>query len=76
MLLGISVALLLTSIAAEAIAAPVVFPSNSGYVNLRTTYGAHGDGVTDDTEAFRAAVKDNVRSLYLPKGTYLLVLQR
>ncbi|MCL6504114.1 MAG: glycoside hydrolase family 55 protein [Pirellulales bacterium] len=72
MLLRISVALLLASIAAEAIAAPVVFPANSGYVNLRTTYGAWGDGVTDDTEAFHAAIKDNVRSLYLPKGTYLL----
>ncbi|MCS6897581.1 MAG: glycoside hydrolase family 55 protein, partial [Nitrospira sp.] len=50
----------------------VVFPDNSGYVNIQTVYGAKGDGTTDDTEAFRRAVADNVRQLYLPRGTYLI----
>lgn len=50
----------------------VVFPDNSGYVNIRTRYGAKGDGKTDDTEAFRQASADDVRSLYLPNGTYLV----
>jgi hypothetical protein len=69
---AIVTALLLCFSTAKAFAASVVFPENSGYVNLRTRYGAKGDGVSDDTESFRAAVNDNVRSLYLPKGTYLV----
>ncbi len=50
----------------------VVFPDNSGYVNIQTRYGAKGDGKTDDTEAFRKAAADEVRSLYLPQGIYLV----
>lgn len=48
------------------------FPDHSGYANLQTRFGAKGDGVTDDTEAFRKAVAENVRYLYLPNGTYLV----
>lgn len=66
------VLLILAIFVDPALAESVVFPDNSGYINLRTRYGAKGDGVTDDTEAFRAAVRDNVRSLYLPSGTYLV----
>ncbi|GIW89552.1 MAG: hypothetical protein KatS3mg108_3876 [Isosphaeraceae bacterium] len=64
--------LLVSTARGQAITASVVFPDNSGYTNLRTRYGARGDGRTDDTDAFRAAVQDNVRSLYLPKGVYLI----
>lgn len=38
-------------------------------------YGAVGDGVADDTAAFKLAVgaiKDGVRTLYIPCGTYLV----
>lgn len=34
-------------------------------------YGAKGDGETDDTKAFQAAL-DNNRSIYVPAGTYLV----
>jgi hypothetical protein len=44
------------------------------YRNLKTHYGAAGDGVTDDTAAFTAAfawvTSNGGGRLYLPKGTY------
>jgi hypothetical protein len=53
----------------------VVFPADAGLVNVRDDYGARGDGVTDDTEAIRRAIRENVgrsRILYFPAGTYLV----
>jgi Pectate lyase superfamily protein len=53
----------------------VVFPDDSGVVNVVEDYGARGDGVTDDTEAIRRAIEENVgrsRILYFPAGTYLV----
>ena len=53
----------------------VVFPEDAGLVDVRETYGARGDGVTDDTEAIRQAIRDNVgrsRILFFPAGTYLV----
>src|SRR4051794_12333768 len=48
------------------------FPS---WVNLKTTYGAVGDGKTDDSNAFQnalnlAATTANSSVLYVPAGTY------
>ena len=48
------------------------FPS---WTNVKTVYGAKGDGVTDDTAALQAALNNvglNGHSsvLYLPAGTY------
>jgi hypothetical protein len=42
-------------------------------VNLKTQFGAKGDGVTDDTQALLRAI-DNTTSgvIYLPAGTYIL----
>mgnify|MGYP004693705157 CR=1 FL=1 len=33
-------------------------------------YGAVGDGVTDDTAAFRAALSDGNKRIYIPEGSY------
>lgn len=51
--------------------------TNSGIVNV-LDYGATGDGVTDDTTGFQAALTAAVaasESLYVPTGTYLLSAQ-
>jgi hypothetical protein len=54
-------------------------PEGSGVVNVKD-YGAKGDGTTDDTEAIRQAIADNIdRSRYrsnafiwFPAGTYVV----
>ncbi|MCU1298815.1 MAG: Gluconolactonase [Acidobacteriaceae bacterium] len=43
-------------------------PSMDRWINIRTL-GASGDGVTDDTEAFRKAIAEH-RTIYLPSGYY------
>ncbi len=60
-----------------ALAAPgdkLAFPKDAGVLNIRD-FGAKGDGVSDDTEAFKKAVAlgdDKARFLFIPNGTYLL----
>jgi len=56
-----------------------LLPRDCGYVDLRESFGALGDGKTDDTGAFREAfrVLSNQASLdhntlYIPPGTYLV----
>ena len=65
--------------------ADTVYPANVGYYNVRT-YGAVGDGSTDDTAAIQAAMADALGGLhqpnhgagsrgstvYFPSGTYLV----
>jgi hypothetical protein len=55
------------------------FPRDSGMVNVKTQYGAKGDGVSDDTAAIQLAVSSTVhhpqvgpRIVYFPAGTYLV----
>ncbi|MEI8197653.1 MAG: PA14 domain-containing protein, partial [Phycisphaerae bacterium] len=47
----------------------------AGWTNLKTAYGAVGDGVTDDTAALQNALNDlgttgHSNTLYIPAGTY------
>jgi hypothetical protein len=44
-------------------------------LNIQTTFGAKGDGLTDDTQAFQNALNQLVRNpsvLWVPKGTYVI----
>ncbi len=45
-------------------------PPTDSWVNVRTL-GAKGDGVTDDTAAFRAAIAKH-RAVYVPSGYYVV----
>ena len=40
-------------------------------MKLKTVYGAKGDGVTDDTQAFLRCIK-NENIIYIPEGIYLI----
>ncbi|MDA3962601.1 MAG: glycoside hydrolase family 55 protein, partial [Planctomycetota bacterium] len=53
---------------------PIRFPADAGLVDV-TTYGAKGDGKTDDTAAITKAIGDHVghsATIYFPPGTYLV----
>lgn len=53
----------------------ITFPDAAGAANVRS-YGAKGDGVTDDTEALQKAFNsnndDHGRLIWFPAGTYLV----
>lgn len=65
-------------ITAHSFAENIVFPSSpdAGVINVKTAFGAVGDGVTDDTAAINAAIAAHAgtygRVLYFPNGTYLV----
>lgn len=55
----------------------IVFPKDAGHLDLKREFGAVGDGVSDDTEKMRKAVRENSdqldsTTLYLDAGTYLV----
>ena len=55
---------------------PAISEEEGGVINVRD-YGAKGDGVTDDTEAFKQAIsRDEIANgskiVYVPNGTYLV----
>jgi len=53
----------------------IVFPPQSGIVDVKSAYGAKGDGTTDDTDALQKAIFENrgkMNTLYFPNGTYLV----
>jgi len=71
--------LIAMSMALQAQSYQTYFPSaNVAWKNIKTDYGAVGDGITDDTEAFRTAVKTYLNlynssiAIYIPNGTYLV----
>ena len=67
-------ALLALAIATQA-AEERLFPDNAGVVNVKTQYGAKGDGRSDDWAALQKAIDENKRKwrvLYFPHGTYLV----
>jgi len=66
--------LCLPNLACAAAAGPsIAFPPDAGLVNVKTDYGAAGDGKTDDTEAIRRAIDENVMTMiYFPDGEYLI----
>lgn len=50
-------------------------PSGVHILNVKTGYGAVGDGVADDTASIKAAILDGCKNqyyLFFPKGTYLV----
>ncbi len=55
-------------------------PADAGVIDVKRDHGAKGDGVTDDTEAIRAAIKEGIERgrytkmgfVYFPRGTYLV----
>ncbi len=66
---------------AQLVAGPIVFPD--GFMPSVKTYGAVGDGTTDDTGAIQRALADarqdasmdyygRPKALYFPPGTYLV----
>lgn len=72
-----------TSVAQQTqISAPKVFPTDFKMGNVKTDYGAKGDGFTDDTAAIQSALADGrtdsvdyygrPKTVYFPAGTYLV----
>jgi hypothetical protein len=45
-------------------------PNNLSTKNIKTDYGAKGDGITDDSEAFLAAINENSGVFFIPEGKY------
>lgn len=52
----------------------VRFPADAGMINVKTEFGAKGDGLSDDTAAIRSAIEGpggQVQVPYFPKGTFI-----
>lgn len=73
---GVSLLVLLLLCHGDALAGEVTFPADCGVRNVRTEFGAKGDGVTDDTvaiqNAFDACQKKHMGTAYFPKGIYIV----
>lgn len=72
------------SVQAQEVETPITFPEDANFIDIKRDYGAVGDGVTDDTAAIQAALRDHnisadttlgrfsPRTIYFPPGTYLV----
>jgi Pectate lyase superfamily protein len=74
-----SLLILFTLILSKVDAQQTFFPqANVAWKNLKTDFGAYGDGIHDDTQAFRTAVRTTINQynslvpIFIPKGTYLV----
>ena len=54
----------------------IAFPADAKVRNVKSEFGAKGDGITDDTaaiqKAFDACQQKHMEVVYLPTGTYIL----
>ena len=69
-----AILLLIMITAARAAETPIVFPDESGVINVRD-YGAAPDDTTDDTAAIQKALDafpNGNRIVYLPAGTWMV----
>ncbi|MEM1213146.1 MAG: glycosyl hydrolase family 28-related protein [Planctomycetota bacterium] len=67
--------ILLASVATvhQSAAENMFLPADAGMKNVKTDFGAVGDGVTDDTAAINRAINQTVMTtLYFPDGVYLV----
>jgi hypothetical protein len=46
------------------------FPNKPECLNVKTEFGAHGDGICDDTDAIRTAIDKAARPIWFPMGVY------
>lgn len=67
LLLGSTSAILILNLPANS----ATLPNDSGVTNVKT-FGAKGDGRSDDTQAIQKAIENGNRFIYLPNGTYLV----
>jgi len=49
-----------------------VLPPGTNIKNIKSDYGAKGNGISDDTHAFKQWLASKERTLYIPEGTYLV----
>ncbi|MGA3263396.1 MAG: glycosyl hydrolase family 28-related protein, partial [Terracidiphilus sp.] len=72
--ISIAIAALCVPIACAQAGINITYPSTTGVCNVTSsTYGATGNGTTDDTAAIQKALNDaNCHIVYLPNGTYRL----
>lgn len=66
----LSLLLVTWAVPSTARAENVVFPTNSFVHDVKKEFGARGDGITDDTAALQAAIKQRDGVLYFPNGVY------
>jgi hypothetical protein len=58
--------------------AGIVFPNDSSVLNLKTSFGAYGDGVHNDTVALQngldasGGISGPSKILFIPNGVYLV----
>lgn len=69
----IAATLAFAALLSGAFAENIVFPADAGVANVKTDFGAKGDGITDDTAAIKKALDETrMKIVYFPNGTYLL----
>ena len=48
---------------------------NNKSVDVKVDFGAKGDGITDDTQAIRNAVRSGAKEVFFPPGTYIINIE-